>query len=222
MGKKHPLFTWQTIKTSLHNGKDPTISTLHSNCGCQWLLRVHAGAGVPCSALLAPQNKPYNPLIVLFTQAKWSNAEVFLGSTSPRCRTLPTPTSGVTEFSVSSDLFCKTVLSCGGHRWFRIKWFLNPLVLNQPLGFLPQRRQAMVDEDTRLVLFCLSDWQNTEVACLFSFGLSVKAAGLVVDRRFHKASHSQVQRPLLNAWQEYEILYHYLDLIRMKRSISTY
>lgn len=30
--KKILLFTCQTIKTSLHNGKDPTISTLHSNC----------------------------------------------------------------------------------------------------------------------------------------------------------------------------------------------
>lgn len=55
--KKILLFTCQTIKTSLHNGKDPTISTLHSNCWCQWLLEplwAHARAHVLSSALLSP------------------------------------------------------------------------------------------------------------------------------------------------------------------------
>lgn len=56
----------------------------------------------------------------------------------------------------------------------------------------------------------------------FSFIFSVKAMGLVADRWFHTASHSQFHQPLLNAWQEYEIHYHYLDLIKLKRSISTY
>lgn len=56
----------------------------------------------------------------------------------------------------------------------------------------------------------------------FSFIFPVNATGLVVDRWFHKVSHSQFHQPLLNAWQEYEIHYHYLDLIRLKRSTSTY
>lgn len=33
----YPLFSCQIIKTSPHNGKDPSITTLHCNCWCQWL-----------------------------------------------------------------------------------------------------------------------------------------------------------------------------------------
>lgn len=57
---KIPLFTCQTIKTRLHNGKDPTISTLHCNCWCQWPLqplRVHAGADLLSSAQLVSPRK---------------------------------------------------------------------------------------------------------------------------------------------------------------------
>lgn len=44
----------------------------------------------------------------------------------------------------------------------------------------------------------------------------------MLDRSFHMALLLWFHQPVLNAWQEHEIHYHYLDLIKLKRSISTY
>lgn len=59
------------------------------------------------------------------------------------------------------------------------------------------------DKGTSFLIFWFSQWKNL---------------GIMSDRSFHVASSLWFHLPILNAWQEYEIHYHYLDLIKAEEA----
>lgn len=104
--------------------------------------------------------------------------------------------------------------ACGAPPWWNLNMTLNILVTQlRDTSFKPKAESVEIG----WISFWQLQWRG-KWNLISLFYISANERG--IDHS--KALLLWFHWPILNAWQGYEIHYHYLDLIKPNRSISTY